>query len=96
MVARITRSALMSAAEAGLGRIRHGCVTVWHGTRNTVPSRTFAEVSLGGHCGHRPNVRVARWARDTAATAKARSWSARTGVGPLPSSSTTTAASGWT
>src|SRR5205807_5934631 len=29
-------------------------------TRNTVPSRTFAEVSLDGHCGHRPNVRVAR------------------------------------
>ena len=60
MVATIARSVLVSAAEAGLGRIRHGCATVRHGTRNTVPSRAFAEGSLGRHCGHGPNVRVAR------------------------------------
>ena len=51
MVATVARTVLVSAAEAGLGRIRHGCATVWHGTRNTVPSIAFHPLLPVFRCG---------------------------------------------
>jgi len=51
MVATVAHSVLVSAAEAGLGRIRRGCATVWHGTRNTVRSIAFLPSLHAFRCG---------------------------------------------
>ena len=40
------------AANAGESRVSARPDAAWHGTRNTVPSRAFADVSAGAGCGY--------------------------------------------
>ena len=60
MEATVALSVLLSAAEAGLGRIRPSCLTVWHGTCNTVPSTAFFRILRGSRGGRGTDVRGLR------------------------------------